>query len=287
MGIKLPRYLKKNRVIRAVLSPIILTRKAVINLQSSIREYYYDGFLGKIDRGCVRVRVPWFKGVFNFDIKSKTLKGVIVFKNFEKDMGEIVFDLVKGGSDIIDVGANVGLYTVLTAKAIARDSRVLALEPIPSAFKLLKENITINNVQKKVIALNCAIAEKKKSAKMNYLPSFEEYSRIGNKVHPKIAGKKIKSINVNCETIDGLVEKYKLNPCFIKIDTEGFDYFVLKSAAKTIKKFRPIVACEFVPETQSDYKIKPSDIIDFFEKNSYKIEFVEKEIILAKPEELQ
>ena len=284
MDISLLNELKRNKILRAIFFPIIFVYRKYNQIRGKIITVFFDYLFRPIREGSVLASVSWFDGSFFFDPRSQSLKRILIYRDYEKSFSQILRKLAKEGADVIDVGANVGMHTVLCAKSIPRANRVLAIEPIPSALRYLEANIAQNKVRNKVIIFKGAVADKqKKKIVMNYTAGFEEYSRIGSVVHHAIKDRETQKISVSCETVDSLVDKYALQPSLIKIDTEGADFLVLKGAQKTIKKFNPVITCEFVPETQADYHIKGVQILNFLNSNSYEVTFIEKEIILAKP----
>ena len=287
MDLKIPDHIKRNKILRVIFFPIIASRKKYNQIRGKIITLFFDYLFRPITEGSILVSVPWFDGSFFFDPRSHSFKRVLIYKIYENDLSSIIRPLAKKGSDIIDVGANIGMHTVLCAKSIPSQNRVLAIEPIPSALKFLEANIARNKIQDKVIIYRGAVGERRKrKIVMNYVPGLEEYSRVGSTAHPAVKGQRTHKISVPCETVDFLVNKHTLRPSLIKIDVEGADFLVLKGAQETIKKFRPVVICEFNSETQADYNVKGEQILDFFKENSYDVTFVEKEIILAEPKEL-
>jgi FkbM family methyltransferase len=287
MDLKISDRIKRNKILRVILFPVIAVRRQYSLIRGKIITLFFDYLVQPIAGGSVFASVPWFDGIFLFNIKSPTLKRILIYKIYENGLSKIIRALAKEGSDIIDVGANIGMHTVLCAKSIPPRNRVLAVEPIPSALNYLEANVASNKVQGKVIIYRGAAADKrKKKIIMNYAAGYEEYSRIGSTVHPIIRDQKTQEISVSCETVDSLVKKYHLKPSLIKIDVEGADYLVIKGAQQTIRQFRPAIICEFVKETQADYNVTGESILNFLKERDYSITFVEKEIVLARPREL-
>ena len=79
---------------------------------------------------------------------------------------------------------------------------------------------------------------------MNVIDGLEEYSSLGEIIHPKVAEKVSKRIKVNGNTIDNLVKDFNLNPGFMKIDAEGAEFEILRGAIDTITQFKPIILSE-------------------------------------------
>ena len=67
--------------------------------------------------------------------------------------------LLRKNDNFIDIGANVGVYTILASGEIGANT--IAIEPIPTTYKNLKDNILINNMQDRVKSLNIGLGSKK------------------------------------------------------------------------------------------------------------------------------
>ena len=67
-------------------------------------------------------------------------------------------EIIKEGMNIVDVGANIGAYTILAAEKVGKDGKVIAIEPEPRNYEQLLENIKLNNFQN-VIPKNIALTD--------------------------------------------------------------------------------------------------------------------------------
>jgi FkbM family methyltransferase len=134
---------------------------------------------------------------------------------------------LKPGEWAIDVGANVGHYTLRMADIVGEAGRVVAFEPIPDTFKLLCANVRRPNVT----LINAAASAGGAMARMS-VPGGNAYrAAIG-------AG----DIQVLCLSIDELHLPGRI--ALLKIDAEGHDAEVLKGAERTIARDRPTLIVE-------------------------------------------
>lgn len=147
------------------------------------------------------------------------------------------------GLDIIDVGANVGLFSVALAKTLS-NGRLLAIELSAAMVGRLSKNILINGVSDKVIIYNGAAASVEGMQELHTVPGREEYSSLGALVHPKIQGAESACETVCVNTIDALVNQHHLKPGLIKVDVEGFEHEVFSGARKTLAQFKPVILSE-------------------------------------------
>ena len=137
------------------------------------------------------------------------------------DMG-FLLHFLRSSDLFIDVGANIGAYTILASAEI--NSRVIAIEPLPVTFNNLLENISINNVTKNVKALNIGLGSCK--GKLSFTKSHDTLNHVATENEKDI-------IELEVQTLDSLC--LKEIPLLIKIDVEGYESKVLEGAEKILK----------------------------------------------------
>lgn len=263
--------LKKNKLIRSLLYPIILLRRkrAITNMKQT--DALYDSVFKLVKGGTLSVRVDDHKGVFEFDFRSSILKRILLTGKYEDELMDPVKKYLDPEKDIIDIGANVGLFTVLFSKSVSDSRRVLAVEPVPYMQKLLKGNIYRNQCDHNVIVYNGLVSNNPRKYKLNVINGLEEYSSIGVLVHSYVSNMENNQIEVDGETIDNLVIKYNIEPGFIKIDTEGAEYNVLLGAKKVIARCRPVILAELSEKLLSQQGASCKDVFGFFRELNYKV----------------
>ena len=99
-----------------------------------------------------------------FDVKPNDEIGLAIYNHerFEEEHRDTVLAHVKSGMKVLDIGANIGYYTVLFAQKVGPDGRVLAFEPNPAMFDEARHNVSINqfaNVTIERIALSDRLGE--------------------------------------------------------------------------------------------------------------------------------
>jgi FkbM family methyltransferase len=123
----------------------------------------------------------------------------------------------------IDVGANIGSYTILAASEVGAE--VISFEPLPKTFNILKENIAINGLEHLTHLYNNGVGNG------NGILRFTNDLDTINHVIMDDDSKD--GIEVKIVSIDAIATIDK--PCLIKIDVEGFETEVLKGMEKTLK----------------------------------------------------
>ena len=144
------------------------------------------------------------------------------------------------GDTVVDVGAHIGLYTLIAAKKVGPSGKVIAIEPDPENFKILKKNILLNLLMN-VEALQCAVYSTKEKVKL-FLPEIEGGRTIFNTVMQDRARTSTENfIEVEANTLDNILESINITEVnWIKIDVEGAELEVLKGAVNTLSSNKNI-----------------------------------------------
>jgi FkbM family methyltransferase len=177
------------------------------------------------------------------------------------------------GDTVIDVGANVGRYTILSSKIVGSRGRVIAIEPDPNTFHLLKKNIEVNKCTN-VTAINCAAYSEDLESLRLFCPSRDCGTSIYNTVMEERTSTE-KFINVPAAKLDSIVRQefalceHKIN--WIKIDVEGAELEVLKGAEMILSKSKDISVLIEVHNLRDGNFY--SEIIDMLTNNNFRMSF--------------
>lgn len=140
------------------------------------------------------------------------------------DFEEMLFLLhfLKMKDVFFDIGSNVGCYSLLASGICQAQS--YAFEPIPESFQLLNKNVEINQLQKHINTYNLGLGDV--PGELNFTKNLDTVNHV---VISPGDGQKI--ISVPVRRLDDLAFD---SPKLIKIDVEGFEYFVLRGADKIL-----------------------------------------------------
>jgi len=143
--------------------------------------------------------------------------------------------LLSAGDLFVDIGANLGIYTVLASSVPG--VRVLSLEPSTASFARLRENIELNGIGSQVTALQVAAGNRCGQARL---------STAADAMNGLVATDDVgSSETVDITTVDRLLDDLDQTPvAAMKIDVEGFEPDVLEGAGAMIGRDRPALVVE-------------------------------------------
>jgi len=159
---------------------------------------------------------------------------------------------LREGMTVMDVGANLGLYSLLISRAVGPSGKVYAFEPVPEIFARLKEHITLNNATN-VIPVPIALSDEKGTAKMSVKGGGSSlFRRVSDEF-----------VEVQVERLDDFVEREKIERVdAIKIDVEGAELRVIRGADKTIRRDKPILMVEIQAATLQAAGTTPEELFE-------------------------
>jgi FkbM family methyltransferase len=174
--------------------------------------------------------------------KGRDIGGIaqqLVFDhNYEPLATKLFQSLVKEGMTVVDIGANIGYYTLLASKLVGESGKVYAFEPESNNFADLMENINLNHPNN-VIPLFKAVSDKLGEAKL-----FVSENESGEHSLVQCESRKdVHPMPVQTVTLDETVRTAD----FIKIDVEGHEYNVLEGAERILSN-KPTLLIECWPE---------------------------------------
>lgn len=146
---------------------------------------------------------------------------------------------IKHGDWVLDIGANVGHYSLRLSELVGKSGRVLVFEPVPSTVDLLASNISRSTYQNFSI-FNVAVSNKTDLVGM-VVPEDSPESKNSNYYRAHISNNS-NALNILSISIDSLNISHSIK--LAKIDVEGHEIYVLKGMENLIKRDLPILLVE-------------------------------------------
>jgi FkbM family methyltransferase len=189
---------------------------------------------------------------------------IMNFDTYESDDADMLYQLIKDGDTVFDIGANIGWYSISITKK-KPNTKIHAFEPIPFTFSNLVRNVALNGTEKSIITNNFGLSDKEDIITF-YTSEHTTVSSSANNITEDD-----NTILVSCEILlmDDYVLKNGISVDFIKCDVEGAELFCFKGAINTLKTCRPIVFTEMLRKWSAKYNYHPNDIIKLFSSLGY------------------
>jgi FkbM family methyltransferase len=159
---------------------------------------------------------------------------------YEPAIAEIFERYVEPGMAVIDVGANIGYFTMLLASLVGASGLVVAVEPNPENIKLLEASRRVNGFDQ-VLVIQAAAGRRTGLLALNVSHSNGMTGELRDDVDALFASRP-----VPCFALDAILPKDRQFD-FVKIDTEGAELNALIGLSETIDRDRPIIVSEFSP----------------------------------------
>ena len=206
---------------------------------------------------------------------------------FEPMETSIVKKMVKPGDYVIDIGANIGYYTLIMAKLVGETGKVFAFEPDPENVELLKKNVEYNGY-KNVVIFPYAVSDQEGAIKL-YL---SDTRHADNRIYDFGDGRK--SIDIKAVRVDDMIAD-RID--FIKMDIEGSEIGAIKGMKRILRDNNLSIISEFWPQGIKKFGYSAQEFLDILENLGYsfadaneetlKIDIVDKEYLLNKYKETE
>ena len=164
-------------------------------------------------------------------------------KDWESETIPVFYKMAQSAQIVLDIGANTGFYTLLACTANP-NARVIAFEPVPRVYEKLVEHIRINHFDDRCEAHRMAVSNFVGTAQMHIpfgdLPTSASLNTDG------FRGFSGTLVEVPVTTVDAVMGDKPVD--LAKIDVEGFEPQVLEGMRMTLRRFRPALFIECLPD---------------------------------------
>jgi len=152
--------------------------------------------------------------------------------SFESAMQTYLIHHLRPGMQVLDIGANIGVYTVQFAREVGASGHVYAFEPCPETAERLQANVTLNKLTN-VTIVRKALADRDGTAQFHVFPDgADAYNSLGAAWRPKEGIRATQVIEVETTTLDAFARQEGLPSVdLIKLDVEGAEEAALRGGA--------------------------------------------------------
>lgn len=180
----------------------------------------------------------------------------------EPELQALLAEHLSPGDIVLDLGANVGFFTLVSAALVGPRGRVIAYEPLPTNAHALRHNVSLNDLRY-VEVVEAAVSDKAGTARLGANHSNQDGSIVTHQGES--------AVNVRTVSVDDEMLRLDLRPSLVKIDVEGAESAVLAGMIRTLRDAQPIVVCE-VHATQH---VPDGPIPSMLRKAGYNVRWLE------------
>lgn len=192
----------------------------------------------------------------------------LLINDFEFEELAFVRALLRRGDFVLDVGANVGVYSLLSSDYIGHQGKVYAFEPVPDTCAELRKNVALNHLSNVSIHALAVSDMSREDLKIHTHPSGYDVFDSALTI-PENA----KVVTVKTITIDDFVEVHAVDISrlsLVKIDTEGWEINVLRGAVKLVEAGLSVAfLVEFAAAKEASSSARNKLVYDFMCERGY------------------
>jgi FkbM family methyltransferase len=194
------------------------------------------------------LQFDWLEGLRVEAVAAEQIsRAVYVSGLYEPNTALVLKSWLHRGSVMVDIGANMGLFTLLASRWVGPSGKVLAVEPSPRERQRLLAHLRLNAITNVDVAAS-AVSDRIGSGEL--LIADREHSGL-NTLASRFAYGNVTSVStvpVPVVTLDSLIDRGGISRVdVIKLDVEGAEYAALKGGASTLSRHRPRLVIEVVP----------------------------------------
>lgn len=202
-----------------------------------------ENFIWFVKRIPIRHRTPVTRvHDFKFHVRANDpgiSRELAIYHTHEPLATDVFKNEIRKGMCEIDIGSNLGYYALLASRLVGAHGKVLAIEPEPINYHMLKTNVSNNNIRN-LDTYQCAIGDTDGVSEF----FITEASNTNSLIVP-ITGKVISSMSINARKLDSLLDELHYTSVdFIRMDIEGGETIAIKGMQKTLTKHKPRILIE-------------------------------------------
>jgi FkbM family methyltransferase len=189
---------------------------------------------------------------------------------YEPEVTAIFGRFLRPGMTVLDVGANIGFFTMLSASIVGPSGHVLAVEPNVNNVRLLEGSRRANGFHHVTVANTAAGKE------LGLLALNTSHSNGTTSAVDEDMGALMAAWVVPCFPLSAMVPAGR-RVDFIKLDVEGAEYLALQGAKDLLQRDRPVIVSEFSPpQMQGVSGVQAAEYLRFIESFGYRLSVIQK-----------
>jgi FkbM family methyltransferase len=193
---------------------------------------------------------------------------------YEPETFDFLQKHLKKGATVLDIGAHIGLFSIIAARLVGEKGKVFSFEPTPFTRSVLSKVVELNNCTEIIEVRDEAVSDAKGTATF-YDTGDSEVSNANSLVK---TARSRGEIEIQLTTVDDFAEENGLKIDCLKIDVEGAELDLLRGASKTFLNNRPIAHLSLHPAMITEKKQSLVEIWDLLETYQLKVLYKDKPV---------
>lgn len=193
---------------------------------------------------------------------------------YEPDIAVPFAESIRPGATVFDVGAHIGILSLIAAHRAGPRGRVFAFEPSPETLKVLQHHVRLNDDAAAIEIVPAVVSERQGSS--TFFTYGESMAASLSRANVEVLNEQrltapATEVTVAAVTIDGFAAERGLVPDVIKIDVEGAELRALRGASRTLREHSPVIYCEIHPNQMRNCGDSVEELTEFVEAHGYSL----------------
>lgn len=189
-------------------------------------------------------------------------RNLLVHGVWDEQVAEVMRTSIHPNTTVVDVGANIGYFSLLASSLVGAHGRVLCIEPSHRNLSKLSGHLWQNKCSNTLI-LSVAAGQESGSAEI-YFPTYNNAGAATLRANPTTQPQHTLVL-----ALDDIFEAHAVSPDFIKLDIEGFELHALKGMERTLKRCAPVIVCELSDSFLREIGQSASELVSYMEGLGY------------------
>ena len=211
-----------------------------------------------VNRITSSIKYNWIEGLAFYASKGDSgIVANIYYGLYEFNESAFLLHYLSKDDVFLDIGANVGHYSLLASGV--KKCNTIAIEPVPKTFAKLNEQIALNKLESKILALNIGVGNE--CAILNFSVDKNTMNRIVDAEYKN-------AVQIPVKTIDSICKDKNIS--LMKIDVEGYEKFVLEGSQTTLKNENLKAIIIEINFSNKFYGVENDEVAEILIKNHFK-----------------
>ncbi len=228
------------------------------------------------------LEIEWLDGLrLRLPAGSETGRAIFVTGRYEPNEFSVLQKILRPGMTFVDVGANIGLYTLFAANKVGATGKVVAFEPSSREYEMLEQNIAVNALYN-VRAIKRAVSNRDGEVELLVASLKNSGHNTVGKFGYATALERTES--VAAERLDEIIAREGYERVdVIKMDVEGAELAALQGAMNTLRRLHPALLVEISDRTLEHQGASSREVLDLLASEGYRFYGFDEQTGLPRP----